>query len=59
MLKPIRGVISVCECCGEQAGYGAKYCATCRTKDGRQSILNANIAIAKENLLKGYKVPEL
>ena len=48
------GYISACSYCGEQVANTQKYCSICKTKAGRQSILDQNVEILKELRAKGY-----
>lgn len=58
MIKPINGIVYICSYCGEGLSSNAKFCKNCKTQSGRKEIFEANIEIAKENLKKGYKIPE-
>ncbi len=46
------GVLHNCSHCGDRAT--GKYCKNCGTASGRNEIDEANIAIMKENLEKGF-----
>ena len=54
LLKPQNGVISLCCYCGEQVRNAQKLCSTCRTKKGREGILEQNIEILKNLRAVGY-----
>ena len=54
LLKPQNGVISLCCYCGEQVRNAQKLCSTCRTKKGREGILEQNIEILKDLRAVGY-----
>lgn len=46
--------IYLCSYCGEETNKGNKFCPTCRTKAGREAILEANKQTLIELRDKGY-----
>lgn len=58
MLKPQKGVITLCKFCGEQTGNSTKHCPNCRTQKGRKEIFDANMAIIKERQANNQPCPE-
>lgn len=44
--------IHECSYCGERIGSG-KYCAGCKTQDGRKKVFDSNAAIMKEREAAG------
>lgn len=51
---PQQGKVQLCGYCGEQIGNSKKFCVICKTKAGRESILEANKLILTELRKKGY-----
>ena len=49
--------ISVCTFCGEYCS--GKFCASCRSKEGRTKKILQQLEIEKENKAKGWNVPYL
>jgi len=54
MVKPRNGYVYYCAFCGEDAGGVKKFCKTCGTQKGRQSILKENLEVLKQLREKGY-----
>ena len=52
--KAIRGFIVCCAYCGEQCGNSQKFCALCKTVEGRKKIFEANKEIITQLREKGY-----
>lgn len=53
-LVPARnGYVHYCVFCGDDSGTGA-FCKTCKTKKGREEILEANKIVLTELRAKGY-----
>jgi hypothetical protein len=48
------GWVYLCEYCGEGVSKGNKLCKTCKTKKGREEILQENQKILVELRVKGY-----
>lgn len=59
MLKPQKGWITLCAYCGEQVGNKTKHCPDCRTRKGREAILEANQKILKQLRAKGFCLGEI
>ena len=49
--------IYLCSYCGEIIKSKAIYCKNCATQPGRKANWEANVAIAKENMSRGFTVP--
>jgi primosomal protein N' len=46
-----------CAYCGERIGSG-KYCANCKTQDGRKKIFDENVKLMEERRLAGLPYRE-
>ena len=52
--KAQSGFVYLCGYCGEGVSRGNKLCSTCRTKKGREGILEQNLKILKDLRAVGY-----
>ena len=57
--KAQSGFVYLCGYCGEGVSRGNKLCSTCRTKKGREEILEQNLKILKDLRKKNYCLGEV